>query len=243
MQYWRLYTRYRCLPAARLHIFLASRIRAEKERRRAGKKTRLWVFMWVIMKHTKCQASFFCSCLKVNWFGEVKCSVVIPDISLHFCQLPVISVVRETETQLLPDVGAIVTCKVRSEHFQRFNKVVVFGFVWEVIEFSNLIRWPVSTPDTPRSTSCMWAPHRWRIALGGQSGMRGTCQLHLSSFIQLSFFKNWVLAYLCRKEDVRATEKDKVSRLSSFPTLYLLAIGERHPSQEVPIFHLAGGNV
>uniref|UniRef100_A0A4W5Q4Z0 Exosome component 1 n=1 Tax=Hucho hucho TaxID=62062 RepID=A0A4W5Q4Z0_9TELE len=28
-------------------------------------------------------------------------------------ELPVISVVRETEAQLLPDVGAIVTCKVR----------------------------------------------------------------------------------------------------------------------------------
>lgn len=58
-------------------------------------------------------SKFFCS-LKVNWLGEVKCNVVIPDI---FPQLPVISVVRETETQLLPDVGAIVTCKVRSEHF------------------------------------------------------------------------------------------------------------------------------
>uniref|UniRef100_A0A8B9HQ38 Exosome complex component N-terminal domain-containing protein n=1 Tax=Astyanax mexicanus TaxID=7994 RepID=A0A8B9HQ38_ASTMX len=29
-------------------------------------------------------------------------------------ELPVISVVRETEAQLLPDVGAIVTCKVTS---------------------------------------------------------------------------------------------------------------------------------
>lgn len=54
---------------------------------------------------------FFCG-LKMNWLGEVKCSAVIPEISLCFPQLPVISVVRETETQLLPDVGAIVTCKV-----------------------------------------------------------------------------------------------------------------------------------
>lgn len=65
----------------------------------------------------------------MNWLGEVKCSVVIPDMSPHLSQLPVISVVRETETQLLPDVGAIVTCKVRSERFQGINKVVVFGFV------------------------------------------------------------------------------------------------------------------
>lgn len=75
---------------------------------------------------------FFCG-LKVNWLGEVKCSAVIPEISPRFPQLPVISVVRETETQLLPDVGAIVTCKVRSESFQRISKVVVFGFVRGVI--------------------------------------------------------------------------------------------------------------
>uniref|UniRef100_A0A3Q3F4H6 Exosome component 1 n=1 Tax=Labrus bergylta TaxID=56723 RepID=A0A3Q3F4H6_9LABR len=37
-------------------------------------------------------------------------------------ELPVISVVRETETQLLPDVGAIVTCKVTSIN-PRFAKV------------------------------------------------------------------------------------------------------------------------
>lgn len=40
MQCWRLYTRHRCLPAARLHILLASGIRAEKERRRTGEKRR-----------------------------------------------------------------------------------------------------------------------------------------------------------------------------------------------------------
>lgn len=76
--------------------------------------------------------SCFCS-LKVNWLGEVKCSVEIEDISPHFPQLPVISVVRETETQLLPDVGAIVTCKVRSDWFQSINKVIRFGFVWGVM--------------------------------------------------------------------------------------------------------------
>lgn len=118
------------------------------------------------------QSFFFCG-LKVNWLGEVKCSAVIPEISPRFPQLPVISVVRETETQLLPDVGAIVTCKVWSESFQRISKVVVFGFVRGVIGFTYLIRWPASTPDTPRSTSCMWAPHRWRTASGGQSGTRG----------------------------------------------------------------------
>uniref|UniRef100_A0A9J8AWQ8 Exosome component 1 n=1 Tax=Cyprinus carpio carpio TaxID=630221 RepID=A0A9J8AWQ8_CYPCA len=37
-------------------------------------------------------------------------------------ELPVISVVRETEAQLLPDVGAIVTCKVMSIN-PRFAKV------------------------------------------------------------------------------------------------------------------------
>uniref|UniRef100_A0A2R9BWB6 Exosome complex component CSL4 n=1 Tax=Pan paniscus TaxID=9597 RepID=A0A2R9BWB6_PANPA len=36
--------------------------------------------------------------------------------------LPVVSVVRETESQLLPDVGAIVTCKVSSIN-SRFAKV------------------------------------------------------------------------------------------------------------------------
>ncbi|KAK1885707.1 Exosome complex component CSL4 [Dissostichus eleginoides] len=64
-------------------------------------------------------------------------------------ELPVISVVRETETQLLPDVGAIVTCKVTSIN-------------------------PGSTPLKDR--------------------FRGTI----------------------RKEDVRATEKDKVETYKSF---------------------------
>lgn len=196
MQCWRLYTRYRCLPAARLHILLASGIRAEKERGRTGEKRRCGccaTFANVTDLELLCSCcelcsipnvkqSFFCG-LKVNWLGEVKCSAVIPEISPRFPQLPVISVVRETETQLLPDVGAIVTCKVRSESFQRISKVVVFGFVRGVIGFSYLTRWPASTPDTPRSTSCMWAPHRWRTASGGQSGTRGAPQSHVLCFI------------------------------------------------------------
>ncbi|KAK2919265.1 hypothetical protein Q8A73_003636 [Channa argus] len=74
-------------------------------------------------------------------------------------ELPVISVVRETETQLLPDVGAIVTCKVTSIN-PRYAKV--------------LILYVGSTPLKDR--------------------FRGTI----------------------RKEDVRATEKDKVETYKSF---------------------------
>jgi exosome complex component CSL4 len=41
--------------------------------------------------------------------------------------LPVISVMRETESQLLPDVGAIVTCKVSSinSHFAKVHILYV----------------------------------------------------------------------------------------------------------------------
>ncbi|TNN69461.1 Exosome complex component CSL4 [Liparis tanakae] len=74
-------------------------------------------------------------------------------------ELPVISVVRETEAQLLPDIGAIVTCKVTSIN-PRFAKVHIL--------------YVGSTPLKDR--------------------FRGTI----------------------RKEDVRATEKDKVETYKSF---------------------------
>ncbi|XP_031667552.1 exosome complex component CSL4-like isoform X1 [Oncorhynchus kisutch] len=74
-------------------------------------------------------------------------------------ELPVISVVRETEAQLLPDVGAIVTCKVTSIN-PRFAKVHIL--------------YVGSTPLKDR--------------------FRGTI----------------------RKEDVRATEKDRVETYKSF---------------------------
>ncbi|XP_067355166.1 exosome complex component CSL4 isoform X2 [Channa argus] len=83
-------------------------------------------------------------------------------------ELPVISVVRETETQLLPDVGAIVTCKVTSIN-PRYAKV--------------LILYVGSTPLKDR--------------------FRGTI----------------------RKEDVRATEKDKIS-LGDVQSNYLLTTAE-----------------
>uniref|UniRef100_A0A5F8GW29 Exosome component 1 n=1 Tax=Monodelphis domestica TaxID=13616 RepID=A0A5F8GW29_MONDO len=70
-------------------------------------------------------------------------------------ELPVVSVTRETESQLLPDVGTIVTCKVSSIN-SRFAKVHI-----------------LYVGSTPLKNS-----------------FRGTI----------------------RKEDVRATEKDKVSR-------------------------------
>ncbi|XP_060497841.2 exosome complex component CSL4 isoform X1 [Panthera onca] len=73
--------------------------------------------------------------------------------------LPVISVMRETESQLLPDVGAIVTCKVSSIN-SRFAKVHI-----------------LYVGSTPLKNS-----------------FRGTI----------------------RKEDVRATEKDKVEIYKSF---------------------------
>ncbi|XP_041123849.1 exosome complex component CSL4-like isoform X1 [Polyodon spathula] len=73
--------------------------------------------------------------------------------------LPVISVVRETEAQLLPDVGAIVTCKVTSIN-PRFVKVHIL--------------YVGSTPLKDK--------------------FRGTI----------------------RKEDIRATEKDKVEIYKSF---------------------------
>uniref|UniRef100_A0A8D0V1F0 Exosome complex component CSL4 n=1 Tax=Sus scrofa TaxID=9823 RepID=A0A8D0V1F0_PIG len=73
--------------------------------------------------------------------------------------LPVISVMRETDSQLLPDVGAIVTCKVSSIN-SRFAKVHI-----------------LYVGSTPLKNS-----------------FRGTI----------------------RKEDVRATEKDKVEIYKSF---------------------------
>uniref|UniRef100_A0A5F5PNC2 Exosome component 1 n=1 Tax=Equus caballus TaxID=9796 RepID=A0A5F5PNC2_HORSE len=73
--------------------------------------------------------------------------------------LPVVSVMRETESQLLPDVGAIVTCKVSSIN-SRFAKVHI-----------------LYVGSTPLKNS-----------------FRGTI----------------------RKEDVRATEKDKVEIYKSF---------------------------
>ncbi|XP_030058742.1 exosome complex component CSL4 isoform X2 [Microcaecilia unicolor] len=73
--------------------------------------------------------------------------------------LPVISVVRETESQLLPDVGAVVTCKVCSIN-SRFAKVQILYI-----------------GSTPLKNT-----------------FRGTI----------------------RKEDIRATEKDKVEVYKSF---------------------------
>ncbi|TSK18069.1 Exosome complex component CSL4 [Bagarius yarrelli] len=83
-------------------------------------------------------------------------------------ELPVISVVKETEAQLLPDVGAIVTCKVTSIN-PRFAKVHIL--------------YVGSTPLKDR--------------------FRGTI----------------------RKEDVRATEKDKIS-LGDVQSNYLLTTAE-----------------
>ncbi|XP_041517908.1 exosome complex component CSL4 isoform X4 [Microtus oregoni] len=73
--------------------------------------------------------------------------------------LPVVSVMRETESQLLPDVGAVVTCKVSSIN-SRFAKVHIL--------------YVGSTPL--------------------KNAFRGTI----------------------RKEDIRATEKDKVEVYKSF---------------------------
>ncbi|XP_077801341.1 exosome complex component CSL4 isoform X1 [Macaca mulatta] len=73
--------------------------------------------------------------------------------------LPVVSVVRETESQLLPDVGAIVTCKVSSIN-SRFAKVHI---------------------------------------------------LYVGSMPLKNSFRGTI-----RKEDVRATEKDKVEIYKSF---------------------------
>uniref|UniRef100_A0A8C9DI39 Exosome component 1 n=1 Tax=Prolemur simus TaxID=1328070 RepID=A0A8C9DI39_PROSS len=82
--------------------------------------------------------------------------------------LPVVSVMRETESQLLPDVGAVVTCKVSSIN-SRFAKVHI-----------------LYVGCTPLKNS-----------------FRGTI----------------------RKEDVRATEKDKIS-LGDAQSNYLLTTAE-----------------
>ncbi|XP_074089320.1 exosome complex component CSL4 isoform X4 [Macrotis lagotis] len=83
-------------------------------------------------------------------------------------ELPVVSVTRETESQLLPDVGTIVTCKVSSIN-SRFAKVHI-----------------LYVGSTPLKNS-----------------FRGTI----------------------RKEDVRATEKDKIS-LGDAQSNYLLTTAE-----------------
>ncbi|EGV99283.1 RRP12-like protein [Cricetulus griseus] len=82
--------------------------------------------------------------------------------------LPVVSVMRETESQLLPDVGAVVTCKVSSIN-SRFAKVHIL--------------YVGSTPL--------------------KNAFRGTI----------------------RKEDIRATEKDKIS-LGDAQSNYLLTTAE-----------------
>nr|XP_055109540.1 exosome complex component CSL4 isoform X3 [Symphalangus syndactylus] len=74
--------------------------------------------------------------------------------------LPVVSVVRETESQLLPDVGAVVTCKVSSIN-SRFAKVHI---------------------------------------------------LYVGSMPLKNSFRGTI-----RKEDVRATEKDKVVGIQMVP--------------------------
>ncbi|RXM36900.1 Phosphoglycerate mutase 1 [Acipenser ruthenus] len=100
-------------------------------------------------------------------FTNIKTRVIhISDLVIF--QLPVISVVRETEAQLLPDVGAIVTCKVTSIN-PRFAKVHIL--------------YVGSTPLKDK--------------------FRGTI----------------------RKEDVRATEKDKIS-LGDVQSNYLLTTAE-----------------
>lgn len=191
--------------------------------------------LW-IMEHSKCQAKFFfffCG-LKVNWLGEVRSSAVIPEISPCFPQLPVISVVRETETQLLPDVGAIVTCKVWNKSFQRIGTVVVFGFVSGAIGFSYLIRWPASTPDTPRSTSCMWARRRWRTASGGQSGTRGVPQSHVCFIVQKL---NGVLLLPVQKRRCARYRKGQGETVFLMADFFLsLTIGGRRPPEEFTFF-------
>ncbi|XP_011245615.1 exosome complex component CSL4 isoform X2 [Mus musculus] len=83
-------------------------------------------------------------------------------------RVPVVSVMRETESQLLPDVGAVVTCKVSSIN-SRFAKVHIL--------------YVGSTPL--------------------KNAFRGTI----------------------RKEDIRATEKDKIS-LGDAQSNYLLTTAE-----------------
>ncbi|XP_029814426.1 exosome complex component CSL4, partial [Manacus vitellinus] len=93
--------------------------------------------------------------------GELDCDGVRPVI-LTSClapQLPVVSVIRDSESQLLPNVGAVVTCKVCSIN-SRFAKVHIL--------------YVGSTPL--------------------KSTFRGTI----------------------RREDIRATEKDKVEVYKSF---------------------------
>uniref|UniRef100_A0A2K5XVL4 Exosome complex component CSL4 n=1 Tax=Mandrillus leucophaeus TaxID=9568 RepID=A0A2K5XVL4_MANLE len=64
--------------------------------------------------------------------------------------LPVVSVVRETESQLLPDVGAIVTCKVSSIN-SRFAKVHILyvGSMPLKNSFRGTIREPTLCHCTP----------------------------------------------------------------------------------------------
>ncbi|KAK2098746.1 Exosome complex component CSL4 [Saguinus oedipus] len=106
------------------------------------------------------------------------------DVSLvpHRYNLPVVSVMRETESQLLPDVGAIVTCKVSSIN-SRFAKVHI-----------------LYVGSTPLKNS-----------------FRGTI----------------------RKEDIRATEKDKV--VGDAQSNYLLTTAENELG--VVVAHSESGEV
>ncbi|XP_016890652.1 exosome complex component CSL4 isoform X1 [Cynoglossus semilaevis] len=111
----------------------------------------------VYLRHGYIYSSLAGYVIKKNEGEEVRDMM---DVFRSTClKLPVISVVRETETQLLPDVGAIVTCKVTSIN-PRYAKVHIL--------------YVGSTPLKDR--------------------FRGTI----------------------RKEDVRATEKDKVETYKSF---------------------------
>lgn len=54
-----------------------------------------------------------CYSLKTNLQAAFSNQGLLSTLTILFSpQLPVVSVMRETESQLLPDVGAVVTCKV-----------------------------------------------------------------------------------------------------------------------------------
>lgn len=120
-----------------------------------------------------------------------------------------ISVVRGTESQLLPDVGAIVTCKVRNE--EKLLKVTLkfHGFSQYLIILSH--------SGDQHQPKIRQSPHlkSWIYVIEGplQRNSQVTGQMKAPVMPFNLFHCNILMAEPApsyRKEDVRATEKDKV---------------------------------
>lgn len=170
-----------------------------------------------------------------------------------------ISVVRETETQLLPDVGAIVTCKVWVEIGYNFS---INGWSDSVFLHSFGLSGALSffaCAGDQHQPQVRQGPHPICRLHAAEGPLQGDNQVtakklppswpNVSCFISLRHSRNWTHSlWLYRKEDVRATEKDKVRVfieiiISFFCGSWLLNSLRRHAWHNAFVFIVAGGDV